>query len=363
MIRVSSGSGMGGMAFADSSGPVPPGPPIGGVDKAASAHALQQKMHRQRQLALERQRSTARKQLGAGVIASANPLMQASQLKGPQWDRVLPDGLSLPSPTAGGMGKSTKLTGSTASAEQNTAPSSPTDDDAMKVDQHEKGGKGAGSKQTLDDALDGLAEELLLDDRLPVQPSRSPMASPMAPGGPGAATPNRNSGMGPDVRGQPASQSAMAGGGNAWGGAEPLQKGGGPPPRNRADMVEEVGHDVMETPAYFNGPKDAPGRRRPPRQQTQIVGEDDDIQAYGDQVGPVNAQREAPEPVRGGGKMWDLNVEPAQPDRRSRVAAKEQKSGRGSTWWPFNGGPGQQQQQPAQIQEEVTAISAFNFDD
>ncbi|CAJ1378630.1 unnamed protein product [Effrenium voratum] len=80
------------------------------------AASLQQKMSRQRQLALEKQRVSARmKQLGAGVIASASPMLQASHFRGRDWDQM-PDGLGLSSPV---------LKESRSSPEPKTAPTSP----------------------------------------------------------------------------------------------------------------------------------------------------------------------------------------------------------------------------------------------
>eukprot|EP00439_Symbiodinium_sp_Y106_P028300 s1322_g3.t1 len=84
-------------------GPMPPGPPMGvregGMPPNGGAASLQAKMNRQRQLALERQRVSARKQLGAGVIASSNPLMQSSPFRGGDWDQIVPDKLGI-SPSA-----------------------------------------------------------------------------------------------------------------------------------------------------------------------------------------------------------------------------------------------------------------------
>ncbi|CAL1165781.1 unnamed protein product [Cladocopium goreaui] len=129
------------------------------VGTQRGAALLQQKMSRQRQLALEKQRSAARKQLGAGVIASASPMQPPFRAQAKDWDQVLPE-LSM-SPTG--------PTGPTAprkdvrpnNSEHKTAPSSPTEE----VERPEP--VKSGTKLDLDDALDGLAEELLLDERLP----------------------------------------------------------------------------------------------------------------------------------------------------------------------------------------------------
>eukprot|EP00931_Biecheleriopsis_adriatica_P096813 TRINITY_DN70501_c0_g1_i1.p1 TRINITY_DN70501_c0_g1~~TRINITY_DN70501_c0_g1_i1.p1 ORF type:complete len:348 (+),score=73.98 TRINITY_DN70501_c0_g1_i1:109-1152(+) len=347
MIRVNSGSGL----MYDNGGPVPPGPPIGGIDKpnANGAHALQQKMHRQRQLALERQRSTARKQLGAGVIASANPLMQNASFKASQWENV-PEGLGLPSPSMVNRSRLQKPS----DAEAKTAANTPKAEDSKQPEASEtpSAKQPMRKKPTFDDVLDGLAEELLLDDRLPVRSSSN--------GQPGASPPQSRREFGPAGRISPTGKKV---GQDAWGGGEPLQKGG-PGHRIRgADVIEEAtgGVDtVMELSTYGNGPMGGAGggRRRPQQfrqQQTTIVGEDrddDQFQVYGFNANQrVETPTPGPRPV---GKSWDLHIEERPAESAQNRRPKEKKP-----WWPFGGGSADQ----ARVEEEVTTVSAFRFDD
>ncbi|CAJ1350957.1 unnamed protein product [Effrenium voratum] len=265
-------------------GPVPPGPPLreGGAPNGGAA-SLQQKMSRQRQLALEKQRVSARKQLGAGVIASASPMLQASHFRGRDWDQM-PDGLGLSSPV---------LKESRSSPEPKTAPTSPQEDrerpEAVKT----------GTKP-IDDALDGLAEELLLDDRLPAGKKLEESMS------------------------------------QSRGGSSPSKVPGG---------AWSDGKDGVEAEL---GPRE--GLRR--KQQTLILDEENPSAAP-----QVKSVVRVTTPPAAPGRSWDLTVEDSrtEPGNNRRSRAEPAKS-----WWPFGGGGASVA--PAEIKEEVTAVSSFTFD-
>lgn len=383
-----------------------PGPLVGGLDKqqVTSAHALQQKMHRQRQLALERQRSTARKQLGAGVIASANPVLQSSGLKGTvQWGASLPEGLLSPMAKAGVLGPGaapgTELDG----AAKSGAVGKETD----ALSELEKSTQGnvpprdiskglAGRKGSLEsmDILDGLAEELLLDEKLPAvqkQPGSTPRgrnqlgprSGTEAQKGPEASISLRadspavsphgvrlgSISSSPQRHSNAGWASGEAKGGSAWGGSAPLQQAGPSPRPNRGsvDSVEEIGtfnfNAGSETPVTSTG---GPGPRRKRNQQSKMSsGEsEDNNEVYGSSgLGGASSGRGggSPLPARPVGKSWDLNVETTQDKRASR---KEEKKGAGGGAglgsWLFGGGG----TSVATVKEEVevTQVSAFSFD-
>ncbi|CAJ1441915.1 unnamed protein product, partial [Effrenium voratum] len=255
-------------------GPVPPGPPLreGGAPNGGAA-SLQQKMSRQRQLALEKQRVSARKQLGAGVIASASPMLQASHFRGRDWDQM-PDGLGLSSPV---------LKESRSSPEPKTAPTSPQEDrerpEAVKT----------GTKP-IDDALDGLAEELLLDDRLPAGKKLEESMS------------------------------------QSRGGSSPSKVPGG---------AWSDGKDGVEAEL---GPRE--GLRR--KQQTLILDEENPSA-----VPQVKSVVRVTTPPAAPGRSWDLTVEDSrtEPGNNRRSRAEPAKS-----WWPFGGGGASVA--PAEIKEE-----------
>eukprot|EP00930_Biecheleria_cincta_P023990 TRINITY_DN17236_c0_g1_i1.p1 TRINITY_DN17236_c0_g1~~TRINITY_DN17236_c0_g1_i1.p1 ORF type:complete len:363 (+),score=66.70 TRINITY_DN17236_c0_g1_i1:177-1265(+) len=355
-----------------------------------SAHALQQKMHRQRQLALERQRSTARKQLGAGVIASANPLLQSSGVKGAQWGTSLPDGLLSPVGKAGVLGGATpgvdvgvaaksgavgKETDALSELENSTQGNVPQRDIS-------KGGT-ARKRNSFEDALDGLAEELLLDEKLPAVQKQigtsphgrnqlGPRSGTEVQKGPETSISLRADS--PAVSPQGARLGSMsssatrhsnagwasgeANGGSAWGGAAPLQQAGPPGRANRGSVesVEEIG--AFEFNAGSEAPvtsTSGPGPRRKRNQSNIGAGQsEDNIEVYGS-----NEKRsESPLPARPVGKSWDLSVELTQ-DNRSRKREEKINSGGGLGSWLFGGGS----TVPTVKEEvEVTQVTAFNFD-
>lgn len=373
-----------------------PGPLMGGLDKqqVTSAHALQQKMHRQRQLALERQRSTARKQLGAGVIASANPLLQSSALKGggAPWGASLPEGLLSPMAKAGVLGPGAapgveldyaaksgavgKETDALSELEKSTQGNVPPPREIS------KGGPGRkGSIESID-MLDGLAEELLLDDKLPVvqkQPGSTPRdRNQLGPRsetetqkGPEASISLRadspavsphgvrlgSMSSSPQRHSNAGWASGEANGGSAWGGSVPLQQAGPPQRANRGSVesVEEIGsfdfNAGSETPVSSSG---GPGPRRKRSQQSRMgAGESE-----GNIEGSSGRGGGSPLPARPVGKSWDLNVETTQDKRASRREDKKAGGGLGS--WLFGGGG----TSVATVKEEVevTQVSAFTFD-
>eukprot|EP00435_Cladocopium_sp_Y103_P008847 s672_g2.t1 len=299
-VRLHGVSMIGGMAF---DGPVPPGPPLreGGPPNGGAA-LLQQKMTRQRQLALEKQRSAARKQLGAGVIASASP-MQPSPFRAKDWDQVLPE-LSM-SPTA------PRKDARPNNSEHKTAPSSPTEE----VERPEP--VKSGTKLDLDDALDGLAEELLLDERLPQAAKRGSLEDSG-----GVPWPTRNA----DGRGKSGFGEAKA-----------------PRPSQSLAGIEE--DNLYE--ASFELPASRPAEGMKRKQQTLIL-EDGMEQAQAPSApgltptlgrGHTGAGHGGPQSsgAPSVGKSWDLTVEGA-PDRVEPVGRRSKAEGR--SWWPFGGGGG-----------------------
>lgn len=274
------------------------------------------KMSRQRQLALEKQRSAARKQLGAGVIASASP-MQPSPFRAKDWDQVLPDVLSM-SPTA--PRKDVRPNNS----EHKTAPSSPIEE----VERPEP--VKSGTKLDLDDALDGLAEELLLDERLPQAAKRGSLEDSG-----GVPWPSRNADRGKSGFGEakvPRPSQSLAG-------------------------IEE--DNLYE--ASFELPASRPAEGMKRKQQTLIL-EDGMEQAQAPSAPGLTPTlgRTAGHGTGSVGKSWDLTVEGA-PDR---VEPGRRAKAEGRSWWPFGGGGGRDVAStgPAEVKEEVTAISSFSFD-
>lgn len=371
-----------------------PGPLMGGLDKqqVTSAHALQQKMHRQRQLALERQRSTARKQLGAGVIASANPVLQSSGLKGSvQWGASLPEGLLSPMAKAGVLGPGAAPGAEFDGAVKSSAVGKETD----ALSELEKSTQGnvpsrdvskglAGRKGSIEsmDILDGLAEEMLLEEKLPAV-QKQPGSTPRGRGtlGPRSGTETQKgpeasislradspavsphgvrlgNGSSPTRHSNAGWASGEANGGSAWGGSAPLQQAGPPPRANRGSVesVEEIGtfdfNAGSETPVTSTG---GPGPRRKRNQQSKMgAGEsEDNIEVYGSS----GRGGGSPLPARPVGKSWDLNVETTQDKRASR---KEEKKGGGLGSWLFGGGSSSVPTVKEEV--EVTQVSAFTFD-
>lgn len=294
---------------------------------------LQQKMSRQRQLALEKQRSAARKQLGAGVIASASP-MQSSPFRAKDWDQVLPDVLSL-SPTA--PRKDARANNS----EHKTAPSSPIEE----VERPEP--VKTGTKSDMDDALDGLAEELLLDERLPQAAKRGSL---------------EDSGGVP----WPSSRTADARGGKAAADAK------GPRVSQSLAGIEE--DNLYEASFELPGGRENaghPGMRR--KQQTLVLDDGDQVQPGSATAvaGPSglspgltpNPQRRirSTTPPSVPGKSWDLTVEGVSDAKTDPVRGRAKAEGR--SWWPFGGGPASAAHHATpEVKEEVTAISSFSFD-
>ncbi|CAK9013288.1 unnamed protein product [Durusdinium trenchii] len=315
------GKMMGGVAF---DGPVPPplregGPPNGG------AALLQQKMTRQRQLALEKQRISARKQLGAGVIASASP-MQSTPFRAKDWDQVLPDVLSLSPPLKDSR------------SEHKTAPSTPIEE--VERPEPVKTGKLEG----LDDALDGLAEELLLDERLPA-PKRLDLAS-------GGSLPSR---AGDANRGKPLPGAPGAAGAGAWGDPKARQS-----VQSLAGIEEDNLYEASFELPHFRGEVGAGMRRK---QQTLIL--EDGVEADGPPSNLTpNLARVARAPAASvasaaaPGKSWDLTIEVT--DAKTEVRDRRPRA-EGRSWWPFGGSSGAAEVR-SETKEEVTAISSFSFD-
>jgi hypothetical protein len=293
----------------DSSAGLSPGTPLSGAGQSIcekqSPHAIQQKMNRQRQLALERQRSAARRNLGAGVIASANPVLQ-SNLKAPNWDKLLPDGLTIAGSNQ--VGRS-RLSPNDVAANDSTAPNSP------QADSTAKGVSKIGSisqVSTFDD-FDGLAEEILTDTTVPVAAKEAAKEAALQLAKSSASPP-----IGTRKRGTRASDFDSA-------------------------MTEssDGGFGGVGSQQDRNG---LAAMRR--RQKTELLGEDEEgVQAFS--APKVGAGQTSPS------KTWDLQVEAAvQPKENGRKRGGA--GGGGGSWWPFN-----QQGKPDSIQEEVTTIEGF----
>lgn len=319
---------------------MPPGPPMGvregGMPPNGGAASLQAKMNRQRQLALERQRVSARKQLGAGVIASSNPLMQSSPFRGGDWDQIVPDKLGI-SPSAK---KETRSPGDFQTAPNSPQESSPTERSELPTTVK------SGSKADFDDALDGLAEELLLDDR---HPGVGPLKRAAEPAGLGSSSPSR-------PFGQPAAEMPVIGpkpGSNAWGGDAPHKAGVHPNGSSLTGIDEDSVLEGSLEPSAVRG-VGLQGRFSNRKQQTLVLDEDHPEAA----VGPIHANNGLRPPITPPaqpGKSWDLNVEvhepKTDPGRRSKAGGK--------SWWPFSGANGGG---PEGKEEVVTEISSFTFD-
>lgn len=370
-----------------------PGPLMGGLDKqqVTSAHALQQKMHRQRQLALERQRSTARKQLGAGVIASANPLLQSSGLKGAQWGTSLPDGLLASPVKAGGILGSGAAPGGDLEGGPKSGALGKEKDALSELENSTQGNgppkekrdlsKGKGGISRID-TMDGLAEELLLDEKLPAVQKQSgasprsrnqqlgPRSGTEAQKGPEATNislradspaVSPHGGLGGMMSSSPSRHSNAGwasgeanGGGNAWGGSAPLQQAG-PPRQNRGNVesVEEVGavesfNPGAEVPVSSTS-MSGPGSRRKRQSNKMGAGDEDGIEVYG----APPKRSESPLHARPSGKFMDLNVE-------SQARKKEEKKAGGLGSWLFGGGSSAVPTVNEEV--EVTQVSAFTFD-
>ncbi|CAE8624683.1 unnamed protein product [Polarella glacialis] len=276
--------------------------------------------------------------------------------------------LNISAPTAGSAGKPVALNRLALDhARDNSTPSSPRETKEVASTFSPKGvakmDVGYTSKlATLDDMLEGIAEEMLTDDRVPVaQPEREELPKGESPK---RSRTGANSSVADPGTTSPGSAKI---GGEAWGGAAALQAAGpgrGPARTGNADVVEELVGGfgdfgaAMEQPRLGGGGM-GKGRRR---QQTTVLGDDDnELEAPASDPAP-NATRSA---VGAPGKMtWDLNVEETKERRDGRNGNSGVK--KPSSWWPFGAeGPQERKEEKEEVRNfgtQVTAISAFSFD-
>lgn len=275
---------------------------------------LQQKMMRQRQLAVEKQRAANRSRLGAGLVAQANPLAPpAGQLKagrGLLGDVVVQPAVLADTPKGASAGAGGLLV-------------------MQKGAEDDLGQKGAEAsrsrKQWLDDSLDELACEVLAEDTQTAQLRKlhaEEISALQAKLTEQHNSPKRAQQPAPvHARGMMQIQEVGHGAdSNAWGGAGGFAPGG--PPGARPLRGGTVVIDQVEE-AHFDE-KD----RRPAR----VV----------DRGGEAR--------MRGGAQQWDLNAQ------QEAVQPKRQADGGGKKWWkPWS---------PGTVEEDnqVTQVGAFTDD-
>jgi len=311
----------------------------GAAATAGGAGALQQKMLRQRQLALERQRNMARNRFGGGV-AQANQLVTSvttpAQQKSNNFGRILGMCEGPPGTAEGKPGGGSSLRTAGAALMLGGNPVAGTTGSSF-------GGGAAGGNDLAPAGQAAAAFDSMSGDRLRTPAGASSKATPR-----GRSNIEEISLMDcefgddfalPMARNHERQPSGMSGRGESRGATSPLDTasdgrvspsqawGGG---RLQRAATRPTGPDVIvEAVGDFNGDFDeAPrgGRRGGGRNP------------LGDDAGPA--------PKRGG---WDLSVEPVKEEVNAGLGG----GGRRKRWWnPFGGAKGVDENQ-----EQVTSIS------
>lgn len=321
---------------------------VQGAGTAANPAHLQQKMLRQRHLAIEKQRTAARTRLGAGVIAQANPLVASASvpLKVPGWNALLGDGPVSPSAdpkslsAAALAGVSGSLGTKEHSGKDDKTSGARSMASAAEVD--------VPKKSFLDDLQEDLAEEILADElpqaRLPSE-DQAEAAEPRAFQS-GASRSFASGGgqhmklLSPQRREEPGGNRGMTDE-MAWGGG--MAFGYGAPGRPTAGFAEEV-IDDLEPMQDRRPSRSVPGQSRRRLLEDKL----DDV---------PTPQRDAGPGRRAPGPSWNLNVGVTQDlDAAPRRGGDDQ---RGRKWWK----PWQQGAAGGLVdQTEATQICGFTND-
>lgn len=326
--------------------------------KTGGSAALQQKMMRQRQLALERQRSLARNRIGVNVVAQTNPL--AAPVKAEGWEFFGKDGplsptiglTTLRSESTGGANEEPEASGhrlkaTTVTSLTHSAPS-PTPTPSIA-----RGAPEVATLASVDELTDGLLVEVLADDvpqvevrRLgpfhesPVKPSKSPSPT-----------------WRKEEKGSwaPSAQEDQA-----WSpGGRPGRASPEPPVRSAVypGMVEDEDIQGIEQARPSNVPSDRiNGRRR--RRAQDDSDDDDEKQVPLERPSRVPAGRhhsalDEDMPPKKAPTSWNLNLEAPAP------APADRNQGQGRTWWK----PWQNSGEKTTAEDkEVTSICAFSTD-